>query len=386
MLLFSCAVAPVQPDRDRPAEFEAAISYLADSLLAQMRSGQDLLAPLQDSTRIVMDPFADANSRELPGISREIEKIIIASAEKNFIKISVSRITSETLRNADYVMNGVIRQEECQTQGNSQTCYLISAALVNLKSGKIAARSDVRTTGNHLNYRSEPMSEDSPMYLKDRPMESSVKIAAGKVGDTADRAYYNALESLAMLAEAETAYGKADYQTALDLLTKASEHPEGQLMKTYSGLYSTYRRLGRMDMAEDAFAKLLAAGVEKHKTLTVKFLFDVNSVSFWKDPDLQEQYDMWLRQIGKYFKNSVFCLQIIGHCSRTGTERYNDSLSLDRARRIQKLLNPEFPEVSERSVCIGRGFKENIKGTGTDDEHDAIDRRVEFVVTDCAPR
>lgn len=383
MLLFSCAIAPVQPDQNSPAEFETAISYLTDSLLTQMRKDQDLFAPLQDSTKLVIDPFVDGNSRELPVISREIEKIIIGSAEKNFIKLSVSRITSETLGNADYVLNGVIRPEKCKRGATSQDCYSVSAALVNLKTGKIAARADVRMTAENSDYSSEPMSEDSPMYLKDRPLEGSVKIAAGKVGDAADRSYYNSLEALAMLAEAETAYGKADYRTALALLEKASEHPEGQLMKTFSGLYSTYRRMGRMDMAEDVFAKLLATGVEKHKTLTVKFLFDVNAVSFWKDPDLQEQYGLWLRQIGKYFNSSPHCLKIIGHCSRSGTERYNDSLSLERARRIQTLLKPEFPNVLKRSVCIGRGFKENINGAGTDDEHDAIDRRVEFVLTDC---
>ena len=86
--------------------------------------------------------------------------------------------------------------------------------------------------------------------------------------------------------------------------------------------------------------------------------------------------------MGKYFQESGHCLQIVGHCSRSGTETYNRNLSLERAIRIQKLLKPWFPDVMIHTGTVGRGFSQTIKDTGTDDERDAIDRRVEFVITD----
>jgi hypothetical protein len=38
----------------------------------------------------------------------------------------------------------------------------------------------------------------------------------------------------------------------------------------------------------------------------------------------------------------------------------------------------------QKSRAIGKGFEENLVGSGTDDLRDAIDRRVEFVVIDCS--
>jgi outer membrane protein OmpA-like peptidoglycan-associated protein len=58
---------------------------------------------------------------------------------------------------------------------------------------------------------------------------------------------------------------------------------------------------------------------------------------------------------------------------------------LERAKSIQKQLRKTFPEVFQRSQVIGKGFSENIVGTGSDDERDALDRRVELSIIDCNP-
>ena len=41
------------------------------------------------------------------------------------------------------------------------------------------------------------------------------------------------------------------------------------------------------------------------------------------------------------------------------------------------------PQIINRSEAIGRGFSENIVGTGADDITDEIDRRVEFKFSNC---
>ncbi|MGA8146617.1 MAG: OmpA family protein [Gallionellaceae bacterium] len=92
---------------------------------------------------------------------------------------------------------------------------------------------------------------------------------------------------------------------------------------------------------------------------------------------------IWLRQIAKLFANADSCFDIVGHSSRSGDETFNELLSLQRAQYIQKLMQKDSPNIMERSKAIGRGWKENIVGIGSDDMRDAIDRRVEFRITPC---
>ncbi|MDM8522880.1 OmpA family protein [Desulfococcaceae bacterium HSG8] len=375
--LFSCASL-----RPRPMAFEEAIQSVTNKLMMRVLLDRGLF--FSRETVIVIDPFVNADTGEVIRASREIEKIIIREGQEKFKRFNFIRMTSENLRKANYAMNGAVRYvppgtSPSMTEGN----YNVSASVVNLKTGKIIGRSDVQIYDRGLDYTSTLFYKDSPMYIKDPPSEGSIKTAMSPVGSEANRAYYDSLETLAMLVEAEEAYGKSYYNRSLKLLKKVLKRPDGQLMKTHAGLYNTYRRLGRMDLAEEAFAKLLSLSIEKNKILTVKFLFDVNSVNFWRDRELKKQYGIWLRQIGKYFSKSSYCLRIVGHCSRTGEERYNDTLSTERAHRIQELLKSEFPGMPGRSEAVGKGFRENVIGSGTDDERDAIDRRVEFVVTEC---
>ncbi len=387
-LLFSCAIRPT-PLVQHPLPLADAIRSLADNLMTQMRKGQPmrgLFSPCGE-TRVVIDPFIDMETNEVPMVSREIERIIIETGKRDFKCFELNRMTSGNLPDADYAMNGIIRLISPETPDGkaSEKYYSVSASVIHLKTGKIVAHAEARIADLNLDYTLIPIHKDSPMYLKDRSLERSVAIASSPAGSIADKSYYKTLKVTALLTEAETAYGKADYKTGLALLKRAAADEEGQVMKTYAGLYSTYRKLGQRDLAEKAFASLLSISVEKNKMLTVKFLFDVNSVEFWRDMNLRKQYDIWLRQIGQYFERSPHCLRIIGHCSRTGSESYNNGLSLERAKRIQQLLEPHFPTVLHRSEAIGKGFRENIRGIGTDDTRDAIDRRVEFIVMDCTP-
>jgi outer membrane protein OmpA-like peptidoglycan-associated protein len=74
---------------------------------------------------------------------------------------------------------------------------------------------------------------------------------------------------------------------------------------------------------------------------------------------------------------------VIGHCSKTGTETYNMRLSLQRAETVRALMQKESAEAVSQTRAVGRGYAENLVGSGTDDERDAIDRRVEFKIVPC---
>jgi outer membrane protein OmpA-like peptidoglycan-associated protein len=77
------------------------------------------------------------------------------------------------------------------------------------------------------------------------------------------------------------------------------------------------------------------------------------------------------------------CLSLVGHASRTGSESYNDRLSVQRALYIRQSLEAVAPELAARLQTTGKAFPENLVGIGTDDARDALDRRVEFKIVGC---
>jgi outer membrane protein OmpA-like peptidoglycan-associated protein len=50
---------------------------------------------------------------------------------------------------------------------------------------------------------------------------------------------------------------------------------------------------------------------------------------------------------------------------------------------VQKMLGQRNRSLSTRLSAAGVGSKEALVGLGTDDQRDALDRRVEFRVVDC---
>jgi len=92
---------------------------------------------------------------------------------------------------------------------------------------------------------------------------------------------------------------------------------------------------------------------------------------------------MWLRQIARETSTAKVCMNIIGHTSHTGSEQTNDTLSLQRATYIKQKLDAEVSTLTSKTKATGKGFRENIVGSGTDDVRDALDRRVEFRIEPC---
>ena len=116
----------------------------------------------------------------------------------------------------------------------------------------------------------------------------------------------------------------------------------------------------------------------------MKLLFRPGSATeFWPGRDYSGVYPIWIRQLGRAMQASGHCLNVVGHTSRTGSEAVNDRLSLQRAETVKRLLETEVRTLNTRLRASGVGYRENIIGTGTDDERDAIDRRVEFKVVEC---
>ncbi|QTA85116.1 OmpA family protein [Desulfonema magnum] len=382
VMLGSCAkiLKPRAPSEkvSGPAEFETAIVLLARSLLSQVKTDWDSLNE-QRKANLMIIPFPDKYSNEIPQISRTIEDIIRKESRENFKGFNMARLTSKNLEIADYILDGNIGLDSVA----SEKKYHVSAAVRNLKKIKVIGKSDVWISDQNLDYKPTGIYRDSSLYVKDERLRQIITLEKNTSRDQTDKTSLDALEIRAIWIEAETAYEEGEYETARNLFIQAEKSRGGQKLRTYIGLYLTNQKLECWEEAEKNLAKIISVSVEEHRTLTIKFLFKVNSVEFWGDKNLREKYDSWLRQIGNYFHQSPYCLRIVGHCSRTGGEQWNNILSLQRAKTIQRHLKSAFPEVMRRSEAFGKGFNENIVGIGTDDERDAIDRRVELIVVDC---
>ena len=94
---------------------------------------------------------------------------------------------------------------------------------------------------------------------------------------------------------------------------------------------------------------------------------------------------MWLAEIARVAAAREACLEVAGHASRSGPEPLNERLSLLRAEAVRGLLVANDARLTTRTIAAGYGSREAMVGTGRDDASDAMDRRVEFRVVNCAP-
>jgi outer membrane protein OmpA-like peptidoglycan-associated protein len=115
----------------------------------------------------------------------------------------------------------------------------------------------------------------------------------------------------------------------------------------------------------------------------VRLLFRPGTTEFMRDPAVSGPYPMWLRQIAQRLAAREGCVVVSGHASVTGSAAANDRLSLARAQSVRARLVAEEPVLRGRSEAVGRGSREPIIGSGTDDMRDALDRRVEFRPSRC---
>ena len=376
LFIFGCAKQR-QHNASTPLSFDAAIKLIANNIFSQEVKK---IGPFRTKAVFVVDQIIDTDTGEVTKTNKRIADLIADEGRRSFSEFSVYEMNSDNLKKADYVIAGVITQELYE-RTNKKLPHLV-LSVVDVKSGLIASRSDVWISNDNLSYEPTPMYKDSPMYIKDQRVQALIATAKAEAGSIADKEYFNSLETNALLDEASNAYDTGNYTLSLGLFAKAAERNDGKIMKTFSGLYQSFLKLGQADKAEQAFASLTEIGMQNNN-LSVKFLFRVNDTEFSGTPNDLKEYSIWLRQIALRIHDSANCVQIVGHASKSGTDEYNKKLSLRRAQSIQSRLEAGTSGIATKTRAFGRGFDENIIGSGTNDDSDAIDRRVEFKVVRC---
>jgi hypothetical protein len=325
---------------------------------------------------VVIDPIRDRASGQQTGVSVRLESDL-SPALAAVKGMTVLPFDSTGASKARYVITGIVAPLE------EPDHYTLTVALSDRQSGLVVAQSAARFTEAGLDRKPTRFFVESPVLVQDRSSVGYTKTTETPAGRAADALYISQVETSALLADALAAYNAEKWQRALAGYTAAAKRTDGQQLRTFNGLYLTNVRLGNTAAAEQAFGKIVQLGLETNN-LAVKLLFRPGSATdFWPGRDYSGVYPIWIRQLARAMQASGHCLNVVGHTSRSGSEALNDRLSLQRAETVKRLLEAEVRVLNTRLRASGVGYRENIIGTGTDDERDAIDRRVEFKVVDC---
>ena len=371
--LGACAHAPLAQKPQTPVPFDNAVKLLANDLFQQVRNQSYRCNWFKSD--FVFSPLINEDSGEETQISQRVEDGLRAEAQRQKRNFVINDMLPQYIADADYVVTGIIRLEKYQNDAGKIPHLILSIADVN--SGLVVAHAEAWIADNNLGFEPTPFYQDSPLFMKDSGVQAQIAAARAEVGSQA--AVVDSLERDAKLNQAAKAYEQADYAQALKLF-EAVAGP--QVYEQLTGRYQALYKLGRYSEAEVAFADIIHFTlVSEH--INVKFLFKVHETAFYADAGKLSEYALWLRQIAKQTFPLSNCLQVVGHASHSGSEEYNDQLSLKRAERISELLNQTMPGIDMKTQALGRGFHENVIGIGTDDARDAMDRRVEFKLLAC---
>ena len=382
LLAMAGCATPVATSDTNELPFEQAVAVATDGLVRQIQSMPGFLAKMEAKiTRkgVVIDPVIDAGSGQQTVVTKQLEQRVTDRLRSQYDQFEIMPFQPVNLGKAQYLLTGTMARVERAGVSNA---FDIRLALVDLKSGIVAAQSSARARSQGLDTTPTPYYRDSPILVKDKVVEGYVSTSGTPPGQPADPNYFGRITTAALVNDATAAYDGERYEEALNLYKNAAASPSGEQLRVLNGIYLSNWKLGKTADAEQAFGAVVGFGIA-NGNLGIKFLFNPGSTEFWSDPKVSGPYALWLRQIARQADTAKVCLNVVGHTSRTGSEQVNDRLSQQRAAYIKQRLDAEAPELSTRTRAAGVGFRENIVGSGTDDMRDALDRRVEFKIGKC---
>jgi hypothetical protein len=377
------APAPTPAATSDTAErsFDEAVNVATDGLVAQLQQRPGPSTKTDAKRGLVIDPMVDAASGQQTAATLLLEQRVVERLRSSSSQLDVMPFQVPNLSQAQYLLTGTMARVASSQPGAPQV-FEINLAVTDLKDGMVVAQASSRARDEGVDTNPTPYYRDSPVVVKDQVVDGYIATAKTPPGRPADPVYFERVATATVVSEATIAYNGGSYQDALALYQTASAKPGGEQLRVLNGIYLASWKLGRKNEAEDAFGKVVALGLSSNN-LGVKFLFNPGTTNFWSDPQVSGPYGFWLRQIARQAVVAKVCMHVVGHTSLTGSQAYNDRLSLQRAVYIKKRLDTEAPELASRTRASGVGFRETLVGTGTDDARDALDRRVEFKIVGC---
>jgi outer membrane protein OmpA-like peptidoglycan-associated protein len=334
---------------------------------------------------VVIDPLVDGVTGVQSNVTHSIEARLVELVRTSYPQFEIQPFSAASVAQSPLVLLGTF--SGVNTQGHVTVppeAFRIWLTLANLQTGKIVSKGRSHAKPAGVDVWPTAYFQESPIWIKDPVVDGYIKTCQGRqVGDTIDPVYAAHLVAEVVISAAIQAYNSQRYGEALNLYQSALRTPAGEQVRVYNGLYLAHWKLGHRDKAAQAFGRMVAYGLAQEH-LAVKFLFKPGSTVLWSAAQSRKPHRMWLQQIAQHTTQQHMCLEIIGHTSRTGPEPLNEYLSLRRAEYIQTRLAAAAPSLRNRTITNGKGSRENLIGTATDDARDALDRRVEFNVIRCS--
>jgi outer membrane protein OmpA-like peptidoglycan-associated protein len=370
------APAGAQPAAPTPVPFPEALQRAATELFGRA-------AITGDRVELVIDPLIDAASGAQSAATRAMQQRLVEIVRTSYPRFVVQPFTPEVLARNPVVLVGTFTAISQAGNEAPPDAFRICLSLADLASRTVVAKGVARATPEDVDVTPTPYFRDVPVWAKDQATDAYVKTCQGTpMGGRLDPAYVDRLPANALIQDGIAEYEAQRFREALAFYRTARKLPGGDQHRVRVGTYLANAKLGRRDDAVDAFGDLVDYGLSTEQ-LSVRLLFRPGSTQFIDNPQTTEPYPMWLSQIATRVRQKNACLEIVGHTSRTGPPSLNERLSVLRAQFIMDLLLTGMPDGRSRMIASGRGFRDNLVGTGKDDASDALDRRVEFKVIGC---
>ncbi|HEY4067623.1 MAG TPA: OmpA family protein [Burkholderiaceae bacterium] len=362
--LAGCATTPLPPLPTGEVALPAAVNAGLGQLIATAQPGPSWLTRWQHRA-LNVESVLDRPSGQQTRATRDVEGLVARKLAADHPQVTIS--AADDVSHADWALNGALVWRHDGDQPRRATLEL---TLSDAKTGQVLAQTAVRVLADSVDSTPTAFFQDSPVLI---PAPAAAPTAAERLGQAKVTASVN---------RGMATYDAGRVGEALTLFEATEKGDGADDTRVQIGLYLTNRKLNHNDQADEAFARIVAIGIAK-RSLAIKFLFEPGKTEFWADPAVSGRYGAWIDQIASRAANSGVCIDVIGHSSHTGTAELNEQLSFQRAQRIGEMLTSSAPALGARLQESGHGFRENLVGTGTDDVHDALDRRVEFKFQGC---
>ena len=363
-----------------PVPFENSVTRAGQRLLEQARSHVG-----NESRTVVIDPLIDASTGAQTVSTVKMGEQLESIVKARHANWRVEPLTRQALNDQPLLLIGTLTPVNIERSVNTvPDAFRVWLTVIDLRTGRVVAKQLDRSTIDSVNPEPLKFYSDSPTWHKDKTVLGYINSCQinTKIGDPADPEYLAMLPAAAVVNEAIMAYSAGRVPAANLLYKEAATLADPGDLRVLNGLYLTSWQLGQRDNARDAFSKLVASGLNL-KRVPMKFLFQPGGISFNTVGDLPEQYQIWVGALAQEIAKAQSCVRIVGHTSRTGSASVNEKLSRQRAETMQRMLERSNRALGTRLSASGVGSRDALVGLGTDDQRDALDRRVEFRVVDC---
>lgn len=385
-VFYLIACAHTEPVPDRAMGFEEGMKALASNLGEQLEKSsvgnlinKVVINPAtqrKQLKKIVIDPFIDMESGYPVKANARIAEIMAEEIKTRF-EIT-GQMEPDNLDVSEYVLNGMVTLE--QKRVGKEKIYKVLSTVLEKSSGKVLASASVRV--NNFDTTPKDIYKDSPVFMKGKSYEQLSSSVKKQPNETVEKEYHDTLTVKSMTVKGDTLYEEKQYKKSMAYYSQAGKVQSGLQLEVLNGQFTNLVKQNQWEDAENVYAKLIRTSIAETSEISSKITFAPNSTSPLEGK--ARLYRIYTKEIAKLVTGLPAChIKIIGHSSRTGAKGYNDHLSLQRSLWIKKQMASYVPQINNRSEAIGRGFSENIVGTGADDITDEIDRRVEFKFVNC---